>query len=72
MQIQEALWKVLYVMKCSLVYENIRPLKISKWDMCIQLFLDLFLDQDKYKLSLEFDAILGGLSIGQLRTCPVF
>jgi len=33
--------------------------------MCIQLFLDLILDKDKYKLSLEFDAILGGLSIGQ-------
>ena len=31
--------------------------------MCIQLFLDLILDKDKYKLSLEFDAILGGLSI---------
>ena len=54
------------------VYANIRPLKISKWEMCIQLFLDLILDKDKYKLSLEFDAILGGLSIGQLRTCPVF
>jgi len=40
--------------------------------MCIQLFLDLILDKDKYKLLLEFDAILGGLSIGQLRTCPVF
>jgi len=42
--------------------------------MCIQLFLDLILDKDKYtcKLSLEFDAILGELSIGQLRTCPVF
>ena len=42
--------------------------------MCIQLLvvLDLILDKDKYKLSLEFDAILGGLSIGQLRTCPVF
>jgi len=40
--------------------------------MCFQLFLDLVLDKDKYKLSLEFDAILGGLSIGQLRTCPVF
>jgi len=36
--------------------------------MCIQLVLDLILDKDKYKLSLEFDAILGGLSIGQL-TC---
>jgi len=33
-------------------------------------FLDLILDKDKYKLSLEFDAILGGLSKGQLRTCP--
>ena len=33
-------------------------------------FLDLILDQDNYKLSLVFDAILGGLSIGQLRTCP--
>ena len=32
--------------------------------MCIQLFLDLILDKDKdIKLSLEFDAILGGLSI---------
>ena len=31
--------------------------------MCIQLILDLILDKDKYKLSLEFDAILGGLSI---------
>ena len=40
--------------------------------MCIQLFLDLILDNDKHKLSLEFDGILGGLSIGQLRTCPVF
>jgi len=40
--------------------------------MCIQLVLDLILDKDKYKLSLEFDAILGGLSIGQLRSCPVF
>ena len=29
--------------------------------MCIQLFLDLILDKDKYKLSLEFDAILDGL-----------
>jgi len=38
--------------------------------MCIQLFFDLIID--KYKLSLEFDAIMGGLSIGQLRTCPVF
>ena len=28
--------------------------------MCIQLVLDLILDKDKYKLSLEFDAILGG------------
>jgi len=45
------------------VYANIRSLKISKWDMCIQLVLDLILDKDKYKLSLEFDAILGGLSI---------
>ena len=54
------------------VYANIRSLKISKWEMCIQLVLDLILDKDKYKLSLEFDAILGGLSIGQLRTCPVF
>jgi len=54
------------------VYANIRPLKISKWEMCIQLFLDLILNKDKYKLSLEFDAIMGGLSIGQLRTCPVF
>jgi len=53
------------------VYANIRPLKISKWEMYIQLFLDLILDKDKYKLSLEFDAILGGLSIGLLRTCPV-
>jgi len=34
------------------VYANIRPLKISKWEMCIQLFLDLILDKDKYKLSL--------------------
>jgi len=40
--------------------------------MCIQLFLDLILDQDKYKLSQEFDAILGGVSIGQLHTCTVF
>ena len=40
--------------------------------MCFQLFLDLILDKDKYELSLEFEAILGGLSIGQLRTCPVF
>jgi len=40
--------------------------------MCIQLVLDLILDKDKVKLSLEFDAILGGLSIGQLRTRPVF
>jgi len=40
--------------------------------MCIQLFLDVILDKDKYKLSMEFDAIFGGLSIGQLRTCPVF
>jgi len=55
------------------VYANIRSLKISKlWEMCIQLFLDLILDKDKYKLSVEFDAMLGGLSIGQLRTCPVF
>ena len=54
------------------VYANIRSLKISKWEMCIQLVLDLILDKDKFKLSLEFDAILGGLSIGQLRTCPVF
>ena len=54
------------------MYANIRPLKISKWEMCIQLFLDLILDKDKYKLSMEFDAILGGLSIAQLRTCPVF
>jgi len=30
------------------VYANIRPLKISKWEMCIQLFLDLILDKDKY------------------------
>ena len=52
------------------VYANIRPLKINKWEMCIQLFFDLIID--KYKLSLEFDAIMGGLSIGQLRTCPVF
>ena len=28
--------------------------------MCIQLYLDLILDKDNYKLSLEFDAILGG------------
>ena len=41
------------------VYATIRPLKISKSDMCIQLFLDLILDKDKYKLSLEFDAIFG-------------
>jgi len=27
--------------------------------MCIQLFLDLILDKDKYKLSLEFEAIFG-------------
>ena len=54
------------------VYANDRPLKISKWEVSIQLFLDLILDKDKYKRSLEFDAILGGLSIGQLRTCPVF
>ena len=54
------------------VYANIRPQKISKWEMSIQLFLDLILDKDKYKLSLKFDAILGELSIGQLRTCPVF
>ena len=54
------------------VHANIRPLKFSKWEMCIQLFLDLILHKDKYKLSLEFDAILGGLSIGQLRTSPVF
>jgi len=56
------------------VYANIRSLKISKWEMCFQLFLDLILDKDKYKLSLVFDALLGGLSIhvGQLRTCPVF
>ena len=54
------------------VNANIRPLKVSKWEMCIQLFLDLILDKDKYKLSLEFDAILSGLSIGQLRTSPVF
>jgi len=40
--------------------------------MCPQLFFDLILDNDKYKMSLEFDAILGGLSIGQMRTCPVF
>jgi len=40
--------------------------------MCFQLFLDLILDKDKYKLSLEFDAILGELSIGQVRTCQVF
>jgi len=53
------------------VHANIRPLKISKWEMC-QLFLVLILDKDKYKLSLEFDTILGGLSIGQMRTCPVF
>ena len=33
--------------------------KISKWEMCIQLFLYLILDKDKYKLSLEFDAIFG-------------
>jgi len=26
----------------------------------------------KNKMSLEFDAILGGLSIGQFRACPVF
>jgi len=37
------------------VYANIRPLKISKWEMCIQLFLDYNFDKDKYKLSLEFD-----------------
>jgi len=54
------------------VCANIRPLKISKWEMCIQLFLDIILDKDKYKLSLQFDAIFGGLSIGQLRKCPVF
>jgi len=54
------------------VYANIRPLKVSKCEMCIQLFLDLILDKDKYKLLLEFDAILVGLSISQLRTCPVF
>ena len=54
------------------VYAYIRSLKLSKSEMCIQLVLDLILDKDKYKLSLEFDAILGGLSIGQLRTCPVF
>jgi len=42
------------------VYANIRSLKISKWEMCIQLYLDLILDKDNYKLSLEFDAILGG------------
>jgi len=52
------------------VYANIWPIKISKREMCIQLFLDSILDKDKYKLSLEFDAILGGLSKGQLRTCP--
>jgi len=27
--------------------------------MCIQLVLDLILDKDKYKLSLEFDTIFG-------------
>jgi len=54
------------------VYANIWPLKISKWEMCFQLLLDLIVDKDKYKLSLEFDSILGGLLIGQLRTCPVF
>ena len=31
--------------------------------MCIQLVLDLILDKDKFKLSLEFDAILGMHSI---------
>jgi len=30
------------------VYANNRPLKISKWEMCIQLFLDLIIDTDKY------------------------
>jgi len=32
-------------------------------DVYIQLFLDLILDKDKYKLSLEFDAILAVLGI---------
>ena len=36
------------------------------------IIFSLILDKDNYKLSLELDAILGGLSIGQLRTCPVF
>jgi len=52
------------------VYANIRPLKSAN-GRCV-LFLDLILDIDKYKLSLEFDAILGGLSMGQLRACPIF
>jgi len=39
------------------VYVNMRPLKVSKWEMCIQLFLDLIIDKDKYKLSLEFDKV---------------
>jgi len=39
------------------VYVNKRPLKVSKWEMCIQLFLDLIIDKDKYKLSLEFDKV---------------
>jgi len=40
--------------------------------MRIRLFLDLILDKDKCKLSLEFDAILGGLSIGQLPSILAF
>jgi len=57
------------------VYANIRPLNISKWEICIQLFLDLILDKIILAVTgvtVEFNAILGGLSIGQLRTCPVF
>jgi len=53
------------------VYANIRPLKSANGRYVFNFVLHLILDKDKYKLSLEFDAILSGLSIGQLRTCPV-
>jgi len=39
------------------VFANIRSLKMSKWEMCIQLFLDLILDKDKYKMSLQSELL---------------
>ena len=40
------------------VYANIRPLKISKWVMCIQLFLDLILDKGLVTLAVVSRSVM--------------